>query len=176
MRSIPIKLPSQRFPTRGLNLARDGQLNLAEHDGINKLPIAALPIGLNILLGGEQLIAQNYYDSDESINAAANEDVIEDTEFQNYYIRGFHANGTGDAVVTLWATVLGRGSTPSDTAEMTVLAQGTIDIDNPHITIMLPNPVQVASGGQLKLNVKNTSGATAVYSTAIYGVSTTEAL
>ncbi|MBU0467419.1 MAG: hypothetical protein KKF39_07205, partial [Nanoarchaeota archaeon] len=93
---------------------------------------------------------------------------------QNYYLRGFHVNGTGDGIVSLWATISGRGSTSSTTEEMTLIAQGTIDIDNPHITIMLPNPVRVASGGQLKLNIENTSGATATYSSVIYGVSTAE--
>lgn len=174
MRGLPIKFPEQRLPTRGLNLTRDGRLNLAEWDGINRLPVEALEIGLDILLGGEELLAQNYYDPDNEVAGNGNEDVIEDTELYGYYLRGFHVNGTGDAIVSLWATVMGRGTTSSTTSEWTLIAQGTIDIDKRYIKVMLPNPVRVCDDGKIKLNISNIHATDAAdYSSIVFGFSYT---
>ena len=172
-RRVPTKLEEIRFPIRGLNFGREGTLDLSQWDGVNRLPVSALPAGLHILLGGYIVRALNYQDLDESIANGANEDVIEDTDLNSYFLRGFLVNGTGDGIVTLYATRAGRGAVATAGAglPLTMIAQKTIDIDHPTIELIFPNPVRVANTGTIRLNIENTSGATAVYSSTIYGFS-----
>ena len=162
MPRVPLKIEELRFPIRGLNFGREGKLDLSQWDEVNRLPVNALPIGLYSLLGGDSLEGKNYYRGDYGINTGNTEDMIDETELSNYYIRGLSCSGTGDGILSLYASVSG---------EETLLYRVRLDDDVKFDTKVFPNHFKVDEDGGIRVEIENLSSGTEKFDAIVHGIS-----
>ena len=163
-RCVPIKFDEFRFPMRGLNFGREGKLDLSQWDEANRLPVNALPIGLYSLLGGDSVEASNFYRGDYGINTGNTEDMIDESELSNYYIRGFSCSGTGDGILSLYASVSG--------AE-TLIYRVHLDDGLKFTTKVFPNHFKVDEDGGVRVEIENLSAGSEQFDAVIHGISYT---